>query len=293
MADPGADKFSSTIFIYKEVGYRLKPVNKTMIIIGELINSTRKAIKKAIDEQDVKYIQDLAVKQEEAGADYIDVNAGAYVHDEAKHLVWLVEKVQEVVSKPLALDSPDPKALEAALKIHEGTPMINSISLEKERYNALVPLVKEAGTPVVALCMSDEGMPETADDRLEVAKVLLDDLDKDGIDLTKVFLDPLIKPVSVNGEYGPQALDAIERIAKLGTGAHITSGLSNISFGLPHRALLNQAFIVLAMGRGMDSAIVDPLDKKKMSLVKAAEVILNLDPYAMNYLKAARADKLV
>ena len=264
-----------------------------MIIIGELINSTRKAIKKAIDEQDVKYIQELAVKQEEAGADYIDVNAGAYVHDEAKHLVWLVEKVQEVVSKPLALDSPDPKALEAALKIHKGTPMINSISLEKERYNALVPLVKEAGTPVVALCMSDEGMPETADDRLEVAKVLLDDLDKDGIDLTKVFLDPLIKPVSVNGEYGPQALDAIERIAKLGTGAHITSGLSNISFGLPHRALLNQAFIVLAMGRGMDSAIVDPLDKKKMSLVKAAEVILNLDPYAMNYLKAARADKLV
>ncbi len=264
-----------------------------MIIIGELINSTRKAIKKAIDEQDVKYIQELAVKQEEAGADYIDVNAGAYVHDEAKHLVWLVEKVQEVVSKPLALDSPDPKALEAALKVHKGTPMINSISLEKERYNALVPLVKEAGTPVVALCMSDEGMPETADDRLEVAKVLLDDLDKDGIDLTKVFLDPLIKPVSVNGEYGPQALDSIERITKLGTGVHITSGLSNISFGLPHRALLNQAFIVLAMGRGMDSAIVDPLDKKKMSLVRAAEVILNLDPYAMNYLKAARADKLV
>ncbi|MGM0651461.1 MAG: methyltetrahydrofolate cobalamin methyltransferase [Bacillota bacterium] len=264
-----------------------------MIIIGELINSTRKAIKKAIDDQDVKYLQDLAVKQEEAGADYIDVNAGAYVHDEAKHLVWLVEKAQEVVSKPLALDSPDPKALEEALKVHKGTPMVNSISLEKERYDALVPLVKEAGTPVVALCMSDEGMPETADDRLEVAKKLIDDLDKDGIDLTKVYLDPLIKPVSVDGEYGPQALDAIERIAKLGSGVHITSGLSNISFGLPHRALLNQAFIVLAMGRGMDSAIVDPLDKKKMSLVKAAEVILNLDPYAMNYLKAARADKLI
>lgn len=272
---------------------RLKPVSTKMIIIGELINSTRKAIKKAIDEQDVKYIQDLAVRQEEAGADFIDVNAGAYVHDEAKHLVWLVEKCQEVVSKPLALDSPDPKALEAALKVHKGVPMINSISAEKERYSQVVPLVKESGSQVVALCMSDEGMPETADDRLEVAKRLLADLDKDGIDLTKVFLDPLIKPVSVNGEYGPQALDAIERIASLGSGAHITSGLSNISFGLPHRALLNQAFIVLAMGRGMDSAIVDPLDKKKMSLVKAVEVILNLDPYAMNYLKAARADKLV
>jgi len=269
------------------------PAGMKMIIIGELINSTRKAIKKAIDEQDVAYIQDLALRQEEAGADFIDVNAGAYVHDEAKHLVWLVEKVQEVVSKPLALDSPDPKALEAALKVHKGIPMINSISAEKERYKQLVPLVRESGAQVVALCMSDEGMPETADDRLAVAKRLLSDLEKDGIELTKVFLDPLIKPVSVNGEYGPQALDAIERIAALGSGAHITSGLSNISFGLPHRALLNQAFIVLAMGRGMDSAIVDPLDKKKMSLVKAAEVILNLDPYAMNYLKASRADKLV
>ncbi len=264
-----------------------------MIIIGELINSTRKAIKKAIDEQDVQYIQDLAKKQEEAGADFIDVNAGAYVHDEAKHLVWLVEKVQEVVSKPLALDSPDPKALQAALKAHDGVPMINSISLEKERYAQVAPLVKESGAQVVALCMSDEGMPETADDRLEIAKRLLSDLDKDGIPLTNVFLDPLIKPVSVNGEYGPQALDAIERISALGSGAHITSGLSNISFGLPQRALLNQAFIVLAMGRGMDSAIIDPLDKKKMSLVKAAEVILNLDPYAMNYLKAMRAGKLV
>ncbi len=284
---------SKIIYVRRLSTGLLNPVNTKMIIIGELINSTRKAIKKAIDEQDVKYIQDLAVRQEEAGADYIDVNAGAYVHDEAKHLIWLVEKVQEVVSKPLALDSPDPKALEAALKVHKGVPMINSISAEKERYEQVMPLVKESGSQVVALCMSDDGMPETAEDRLEVAKVLLADLDKDGIDLTKVFLDPLIKPVSVDGIYGPQALDAIERIAALESGAHITSGLSNISFGLPHRALLNQAFIVLAMGRGMDSAIVDPLDKKKMSLVKAAEVILNKDPYAMNYLKAARADKLI
>ncbi len=264
-----------------------------MIIIGELINSTRKKIKQAIDEQDVKYIQDLAVRQEEAGADYIDVNSGAYVHDEVKYLVWLVKIVQEVVNKPLALDSPNPKALEEAMKVHEGTPMINSISAEKERYEKIIPLLKDTATPVVALCMSDEGMPETAEDRLEVAKRLLDDLDKDDVKMSDVFLDPLIKPVSVNGEYGPQALDAIEMLSDLGSGCHITSGLSNISFGLPHRALLNQAFIVLAMGRGMDSAIVDPLDQKKMSLVKAAEVILNLDPYAMKYLKAARAGKLV
>ncbi len=264
-----------------------------MVIIGELINSTRKTIKKAIDEQDVDYIQDLAKKQDEAGADYIDVNSGAYVHDEVKYLVWLVKIVQEVVTKPLALDSPNPKALEEAMKVHEGVPMINSISAEKERYEKVLPLLKDTGAQVVALCMSDKGMPENADDRVEVAEKLLNDLDGDGIDLTNVYLDPLINPVSVNGEYGPQALEAIERIAKLNSGAHITCGLSNISFGLPNRHLMNQAFIVLAMGQGMDSAIADPLDTKLMSLVKAAEVILNLDNYAMNYLKAARAGKLV
>lgn len=263
-----------------------------MIIIGELINSTRKSIKQAIDNQDTKYIQDLALKQEEAGADYIDVNAGAYVDDEVKNLIWLVETTQAVVNKPLSLDSPDPKALEAALKVHQGVPMINSISAEKERYDRVVPLVKDSGAQVIALCMSDQGMPDTADDRVKIAKKLLADLDRDGVPLNNVFLDPLIKPVSVNGEYGPQALDAISKIAALASGAHITCGLSNISFGLPHRALLNQAFLILAIGQGMDSAIADPLDKKAMSLVKAAEVILNQDSYAMSYLKASRAGKL-
>ncbi|HSW36201.1 MAG TPA: methyltetrahydrofolate cobalamin methyltransferase [Candidatus Limnocylindrales bacterium] len=264
-----------------------------MIIIGELINSTRKGIKKAIVEQDAVYIQDLAVRQVENGADYVDVNAGAFVFDEAKHLIWLVETVQAVVNKPLALDSPDPEALEAAMKVHQGTPMINSISAEKERYNRVIPLVKESGASVVALCMGDEGgMPDTAEERFEVAKRLLHDLDRDGIPLTSVFLDPLLKPVSVNGEYGPQALDVIGKIKALGSGAHITCGLSNISFGLPRRALLNQAFLILAMGRGMDSAIADPLDKAKMRLIRAAEVVLNLDSNARGYLTAFRSGKL-
>ncbi len=264
-----------------------------MIIIGELINSTRKAVKKAIEEQNAAYIQDLAVKQAENGADFIDVNAGAFVYDEIKYLNWLVETVQEVVDKPLALDSPDPKALEAAMKVHKGTPMINSISAETERYNQLIPLLKGSGAQVVALCMSDDGMPDGIEERTEIAERLLHDLDKDGVAMENVFLDPLIKPVSVSGEYGPQVLEAISRISELQSGAHITSGLSNISYGPPNRALLNQAFIVLAMGRGMDSAIIDPLDKKMISLVKASEVILNKDPYAMNYLKTMRAGKLV
>lgn len=263
-----------------------------MIIIGELINSTRKVMREAMKEGNVDYIQDIAKKQDEGGADFIDVNAGAFVQQETKYLLWLVEKVQEVVDKPLALDSPSPEALEAAIKTHKGTPMINSITAEKERYGKIMPLVREYNAKVIALCMGDDGMPETAEDRLRIAEKLLNDLDRDGVPLENVFLDPLIKPIAVNGEYGMQALDTIEGITRMGTGAHITCGLSNISYGLPSRALLNQAFIVLAMGRGLDSAIIDPLDNYLVSLVRATEVLLNRDPYGTNYIKASREGKL-
>lgn len=263
-----------------------------MIIVGELINSTRKAIKKAIEEKNEAYIQEIAKKQADNYADYIDVNAGAFVYDEVEYLVWLVKTVQAVVDKPLALDSPRPEALEAALKVHRGVPMLNSISAEKDRYAKVLPLVKEYKTKVMGLCMSDEGMPETAEDRLKVARQLINDLDKDGVPLDDVYLDPLIKPISVNGEYGFQALDTIAGISGWKTGVHLTCGLSNISFGMPHRYLLNQAFLVMAMYHGMDSALIDPLDSRMIGLIKAAEVLLNKDEYGMEYLKAARAGKI-
>jgi 5-methyltetrahydrofolate--homocysteine methyltransferase len=275
------------LFAFQEGGV------KKVYIIGELINSTRGRIKKAIDEQDVGYIQEIARKQVENGADFVDVNAGAFVYDESKHLCWLVEVVQAVVDHPLALDSPSADALKAAIKVHRGTPLINSISGEKERYNQILPLVKEYNAKVVALAMDDSGMPDSADERMTITEKLLADLDRDGVPMDNVFVDPLIKPVSVNGIYGPQALETIERIVALQTGCHITCGLSNISFGLPHRLLLNQAFLVLAMGRGMDSAIADPLDRRMMSLIRAAEMVLNQDDYGMKYLKAARAGQLI
>lgn len=264
-----------------------------MIIIGELINSTRKKIKEAIANGDSDYIQSIAKKQVLGGADFVDVNAGAFVHDEVKYLLWLVEVVQQVCDKPLALDSPNPKALEEAIKIHQGTPMINSITMEQDRFAKILPLVKEYDAKVIALCMDDKGMPETATDRLKIAEKLINELDKEGVKPDRVFLDPLIKPISVNGEYGLQALDTISGIAAWKTGAHITCGLSNISYGLPKRMLLNQAFLVMAMTRGLDSAIIDPTEKQMTSLIKAAEVLLNKDDFGMEYIRASRADELV
>jgi cobalamin-dependent methionine synthase I len=263
-----------------------------MIIIGELLNSTREVIKEKIEAEDKEYIQEIAKKQVEEGASYVDVNAGAFIWDEIERLLWLVETVQEVVDKPLSLDSPRPEALNKAAEIHKGIPMINSITAEEKRYNEIIPVVKEHNAKVVALCISDEGMPESAEQRLKITDKLINNLNKDGVPFENIFLDPIIKPISVDGIFGYQVLDTIEGIAKWNTGIHITCGLSNISYGLPKRALLNQAFLMMAMERGMDSAIIDPFDDYMMKLIKAAEVLINRDNYGMEFLKAARAGKL-
>jgi len=263
-----------------------------MIVIGELINSTRDVIKEKIEERDKEYIQDIAMQQVDAGASYVDVNSGAFVWDEIEHLIWLVETVQEVTDVPLSLDSPNEKAIEEAAKIHDGVPMINSITAEEERYKKIIPLVQEYDAKVVALCLSDEGMPETAEQRLKIADKLVNDLEKDGVPLENVFIDPIIKPISVDGKFGYQVLDTISGITDWGTDVHITCGLSNVSFGLPNRALLNQAFLMMAMSRGLDSAIIDPLDEHMMKLVKAAEVLLNIDKYGQRYIKACRSGEM-
>jgi hypothetical protein len=150
-----------------------------MIIIGELINASRKAIKAAIEAQDAAAIQQVASDQAEAGADYIDVNAGIFVGKEPEYLRWLVETVQQATDKPCAIDSPDPSAIEAALSAHQGTPMINSISLEKDRYDKLMPIIAGTDMKVIALCMSDAGMPQTVDDRMRIADELVGGLLKE------------------------------------------------------------------------------------------------------------------
>ena len=263
-----------------------------MIVIGELINSTRDVIKEKIEEKDAEYIKNIAQKQVDCGASFVDVNAGAFVWDEVENLIWLVNTVQEAIDKPLALDSPSAEALKKAAEVHEGIPMINSITAEEERYKEILPILQEYDAKVVALCMSDEGMPETADDRLKVADKMLNDFERDGIALDNVYFDPIIKPISVNGIYGYQVLETIQGITDWDTDVHITCGLSNISYGLPNRALLNQAFVIMAMERGMDSAIIDPTDANMMKLVKAAEVLINRDSFGMEYLKASRAGEL-
>ncbi|MGD9305358.1 MAG: methyltetrahydrofolate cobalamin methyltransferase [Desulfobacterales bacterium] len=262
-----------------------------MLIVGELINASRKAIAEAIEKQDSAGIQTVAKDQHQNGADYIDVNAGVFVGKEVEYLKWLVGTVQEAVDGPCSIDSPDPKAIEAALQIHKGTAMINSISLEKDRYDSLMPIVAGTDLKVVALCMSDEGMPETVDDRMKIADKLVNGLLQNNVAVENIYVDPLVQPVATNKEYGVEFLKAIEKIVTTFEGIHTLCGLSNISFGLPERKFLNQTFMVMAITRGLDGAIVNPLDKKMMANIIAAEALMGKDEYCGNYLTAYREKK--
>lgn len=263
-----------------------------MIIVGELINASRKKIAEAVSNRDVETIQAVAKDQAEAGAHYIDVNAGVFVDGEPEYLKWLVTVVQDAVDIPCCIDSPNPAAIEAALTVHRGTPMINSISLEKERYDAMTALISGTDVKVTALCMSDEKMPETVADRLSIAEILIDRLTRNNVQIDNIFVDPLVQPVSTNKTYGAAFLDSVEQIMNRFPGVHTICGMSNISYGLPLRKLMNRTFIAMAVSRGLDGAIINPLDRELTAAIYAAEALTGKDDFCMNYIRAFRAQKI-
>ncbi len=260
-----------------------------MIIIGELINASRKAIRSAIEAQDIETIQKVARDQADAGAHYIDVNAGVFVDREPEYLKWMVKGVQQVTDRPCAIDSPDPAAIEAALSVHQGIPMINSISLEKDRYQMIMPVIAGTDMKVIALCMSDAGMPKTVDDRMKIVDELVNGLLKNNVKIENIFVDPLVQPVSVDNTFGAGFINAIEKIIAAFPQIHTACGLSNVSYGLPARKFMNQTFMAMAIAKGLDGAIINPLDEKMMANIIAAEALAGKDSYCMNYLKAFRA----
>lgn len=270
-----------------------------MIVIGELINSTRKQVRPAIEQRDTEAVQKMARDQAEAGASIIDVNSGAFVQGEAELLVWLVETVQAVVDLPCGLDSPRPAAIEAALRVHKGQPLINSITAETDRMAALLPLIGEYKPKVLCLCMDDSGIPNKTEPRIEIALRLVDVVKAQGVADGDIFVDPCILPVSspdmegTSDHPGEIVMRTYRAVREKHPGVHLCGGLSNVSYGLPKRKLVNRAALLCYMAHGMDSAIVDPLDQTMMSLMLAAETILNRDEFCMNYIAADRAERLV
>jgi cobalamin-dependent methionine synthase I len=258
-------------------------------IIGEKINGTRRRVARAIEERDAALIRDLAVKQAEAGAAWLDVNAGTHPSREPDDLMWLAETIQPAVEVPLCLDSANPQALATAIQVVERTPMINSISGEPRRLEGILPLVAEHGCPVIALAMDDKGIPETCEGRMEVIRKVMEAARARGMPDGNVYIDPLTMTLATNTYSALITLDTMHAIRQGFPDAHLTMGLSNISFGLPARSYINRAFLTLALAAGLDCAILDPLDHEMQAALVAAELVLGHDPHCLNYVRAYRA----
>jgi cobalamin-dependent methionine synthase I len=260
-----------------------------MRIIGEKINGTRRCVAQAIEERNADFIRDLAVKQAEAGAAWLDVNAGTHRSREPGDLLWLVETIQPEVEVPLCLDSANPQALATAIQVVERTPMINSISGEPRRLEGILPLVAEHGCPVIALAMDDKGIPETCQRRMEVVRKVMEAARASGVPDGNVYLDPLAMTLATNTDSALITLDTVRAIRREFPDAHLTMGLSNISFGLPARSHINRAFLTLALAAGLDCAIFDPLDRGMKAALVAAKLVLGHDHHCLSYTRAYRA----
>ena len=260
-----------------------------MLIVAERINASRKAIRAALETMDAAAIQHEARAQDAAGADYIDVNGGTFPGREAELLTWLVQTVQAVTDKPLCLDSPDAGALAAALpSVRTRSPMINSINLERDRYERVLPLVVEYRAKVIALCQG-EGVPAaSATQKVDLATELVERLTRAGVALDDIYVDPLVFPLGTDSGSAQATIDAIGDIMQRFPGVHTICGLTNVSHGLPARKLINRTFLVGAMGRGMDSAIVDPTDAQLVSALHAARAVFGRDEYCMGLIEAFR-----
>jgi cobalamin-dependent methionine synthase I len=264
-----------------------------MLIIGEKINTTKKSINNAVEAKDAELIRNEAISQLEVGADVIDVNTGTRIKSEVADMEWLVNTIQDAVDCRLCIDSPDPAALKAGLALCKQKPMVNSITGEKDRIDAIMPMVKDAGASVVALTMDEKGMPTTGEDRHRIAVKIIEMIQQYNIPMDDIYFDALIQPVGSNPEQGLAVLEGIRLIRQSFPEAHIVCGLSNISYGLPERKLLNRTFLPMAMNAGLDSAIMDPTDKMLMSAILASSALLAKDEYCMAYISSWRQGRLV
>jgi len=260
-----------------------------MIIIGEKINATRKSIATALSERDAEHITRTAVEQVSAGAEYIDVNGGdPRPGREAENMAWLIDLVQGRTEAGVAVDTADPDAARVGLKRAKKKPILNSVSLEGERLEAMLPIAAEFDCMVVALLMSDEGTPSGVDDRLARCASLLEKLAGVGKTHAEIIVDPCFLPVSTDIAAGRNVIDAIAGIRQKWPEVHIGGGCSNISFGLPKRKLINFALLSQAIYHGMDVGLIDPCVPGITETILAAEACAGRDEFCMNYVRALR-----
>jgi len=262
--------------------------SKPTVIIGERINPTgRKKVLAALQSGDFDTVQADAISQVEAGADILDVNAGVPGADEPSLLKQVILTVLEVTDVPLCIDTANPHALEAALTIYEGKPLVNSVNGEQNSLNAVLPLVKDHDASVIALCMDDDGIPETPTGRLKVLNRIIERAAQFGISIENIIADPLALTMGSDSQAGHITLQTMKLISKE-FGVNISLGASNISFGLPDRKYINAAFIAMAIQSGLTCPITNPLLTEVITAILAADLAMGKDDYGMRWISAYR-----
>ncbi len=266
-------------------------IDRPFVMIGEKINPTgRKKLAAALIEGNMVYVRQLVENQTAWGADVLDINVGVPGLDEVAMVPKVVELVASLTDIPLCLDSGNPAVLKAGLPVVPGKPLVNSVSGETKRLESVLPIVKDRGAAVIGLTMDDNGIPKTAEERVAVADKIIEHAAKLNIPIEDIVIDPLVLTVGSDSKAALVTLQTIDLLQKE-FGVNINLGASNVSFGLPERMTVNQAFLTLAIQMGATCAITDP--SKLGQTIKAADLLLGRDNNSMRYLKYFRlAEKL-
>ncbi len=260
-----------------------------MIIIGEKINGSIPVVADAIARRDAKFIQQRAIAQEKAGATFIDCCASVPEAEEVETLHWMIDCIQEVTDLPVAVDSPSAEVLREVWKFCKRPGLINSVSGEGDKIDKLFPILAEnKGWQVIALLSDDTGIPKNAVDRLKVFDRIMAKAKEYEIAPDRIHIDPLVEMLCTSENGIETNIEVISTVRERYPSIHITAAVSNISFNLPVRKMINLGFTVLAMNAGLDSAILDPTNRDMMGLIYATEALLGLDDYCMEYIGAYR-----
>ena len=259
-----------------------------MIIIGEKINGSIPKTAAAIAEKNEKYIRSLARKQAAARSDYLDVCASVSPEKELETLKWLIDLVQAETDVPVSLDSPNAGVFEEAIKSCKKPGLINSVSLEGDKIEKVFPVIAGTEWKVVTLLCDNSGIPENAEQRISVFKEILNKAESYKIDPSRIFVDPVVEMLCTSEDGIEKILKTIRTVKELCPAVHVTSGASNISYNLPMRKFINRGFIILCVGAGMDSAIIDPTNEDMLALIYACEALLGRDEMCMEYINAYR-----
>jgi 5-methyltetrahydrofolate corrinoid/iron sulfur protein methyltransferase len=259
-----------------------------MIIIAEKINGSIPSVAKAIAEKDTDFIRNLAKAQSDAGADFIDVCASVDTAIEVETMKWLIDLVQEVTDTPIAVDSPSADVCAQALKFCKRPGLVNSVSLEGDKIDIIFPVIADTEWQCTALLCDETGIPKSPEKRLEVFASIMENAKEYNIDPSRLHIDPIVEMLCTSETGIKIIVDVMAQIKEQYPTIHVTGAASNISYNLPARKMINQAFVVLAMNAGMDSVILDPLNRDIMGLIYATEALLGKDEYCIEYINAYR-----